>query len=79
MQVVATLPHPDCKITVFAWNGKYLLKLERGMLEQTYKVAEWDLTGAEDAAKLLDSVFMMEALERFISMQRSLDSALERL
>ncbi|WP_317172155.1 hypothetical protein [Hymenobacter sp. BRD67] len=45
MRHVADIPFPQVKITLLAWNGKYLLKLEQGPLEQTYKVSELDLTG----------------------------------
>ncbi|QHT67728.1 hypothetical protein GXP67_14345 [Rhodocytophaga rosea] len=79
MRVVANIPHEACKITVFAWNGKYLIKFEQAMLEQTYKVNEFDITGDNDIKKLLDDVFMNQILERFHQMHRNLNDALERI
>lgn len=79
MRVVAQIPHHLCNITVFAWNGKYLIKLEAGMLEQTYKVNELDITGAEDIQKLLDDEFMQAILKRFKEMHKDLNEALGRL
>jgi len=38
----------DIKATLFSWNGKYIAKLEKGLLEQTYKVSEMDVTGLQD-------------------------------
>ena len=59
MRHVADIPHPAVKITLLAWNGKFLLKLEQGNLEQTYKVAELDLLTGTDAEvrELLDDDF----------------------
>ena len=44
MRIIAEMPHPDCKISIFSMNGKFLIKLEQGGLEQTYKLAEADVT-----------------------------------
>ena len=39
------------KASLFAWNGKFILKLESGNLEQTYKISETDVSGE---AEVLD-------------------------
>jgi hypothetical protein len=79
MRVVAEIPHRDMKITVFSWNGKYLVKLEKGPLEQTYKVAEMDVTGEADIRKMLDESFLSQALARFQDMRRDLQQAQDRV
>jgi hypothetical protein len=79
MRVVANIPHGACKITVFAWNGKYLIKFEQAMLEQTYKVNEFDIADENDIKKLLDEQFMKQILEHFQQMHRNLYDALERI
>lgn len=79
MRVVADIPHQACKITVFAWNSKYIIKLEKGGLEQTYKVDEYDVAGDEEIKKLLDEQFMQQVLKRFNSMHSDLSQALERI
>jgi len=79
MRVVTEIPHPSVKITVFSWNGKYLIKLERGPLEQTYKVSEMDIFEEADVAKLIDETFITSALQRFTEMGKSLQEAQERL
>jgi hypothetical protein len=43
MRVIAELPHPDCKITIFSMNQKYIIKLEKGIFEQIYKISELDI------------------------------------
>ncbi|AYA38525.1 hypothetical protein D3Y59_16605 [Hymenobacter oligotrophus] len=79
MRHVADIPHPDMKLTLLAWNGKYLLKCEQGSLEQTYKVSEMDLLGADaDLPKLLDDTFVAAVLRRFADMRADFAAALER-
>jgi len=79
MRVIADIPHPDCKITLFYWNSKYILKLERGLLEQTYKVSEFDVTGEADARRLLDPIFLADVMRRFEEMNESWFQALNRV
>lgn len=80
MRHVADIPHPAVKITLLAWNGKFLLKLEQGNLEQTYKVAELDLlTGSDaEARELLDDEFLAAAIARFQTMRDDLQAAFDR-
>lgn len=79
MRVVGEIPNPHCKITIFSWNNKYLIKLEQGLLEQTFKVSEMDVTGDEDIKKLIEGNFLKSALERFNNMNQSLYEALENI
>ena len=79
MRVVSEIPHPEVKITVFSWNGKYLIKLEKGPLEQTYKVSEIDVLDETDINKMLDDTFIIKALERFSEMGKDLMAAQSRL
>lgn len=78
MRVVREISHPDCKITIFSWNNRYLIKLEQGVLEQTYKIPEEDLLGEEDLMSLLDAEFLHQAAQRFQDMGQSLYEARER-
>ncbi|MBL7871609.1 MAG: hypothetical protein JNM78_08365 [Cyclobacteriaceae bacterium] len=78
MRVVREIPHPQVKITIFHWNNRYLLKLEAGAFEQTYKISEFDITSEEDVIALLDDTFMVQALARFNEMAESLTDAVKR-
>jgi hypothetical protein len=70
MRVVAELPHPECKITIFSMNNKYIIKFEQGTLEQTYKLAEMDiLNGVNGVFEIIDDQFIQTVLERFIAMR----------
>lgn len=78
MRLVREISHPDCKITIFSWNNRYLIKLEQGPLEQTYKIQESDLTGEDDLLLILDSEFLHQATIRFQDMGRTLHEAKQR-
>ncbi|MEO5911660.1 MAG: hypothetical protein ABIP95_12275 [Pelobium sp.] len=70
MRIVAELPHPDCKITIFSMNNKFIIKFEQGTLEQTYKLAEMDiLNGVNGVFEILDEAFISSVVARFGEMR----------
>lgn len=79
MRVIAELPHPDCKITIFSMNQKFIIKLEKGIYEQIYKLSELDIPeGVNGVFKILDSEFLKTAGERFELMRTDFRSAYAR-
>ena len=79
MRQVGEIAHPECKITIFSWNNRYLLKFEQGYLEQTYKIDQYDVADENDLRKLVDQNFVNQALKLFDEMNQSLQTALHRL
>jgi hypothetical protein len=79
MRVVSEISHPECKITIFYWNNKYLIKLEAGPFEQTFKINEFDLTAEDDLKKIVDDDFIQQAIARFADMSRSLAEATDEI
>lgn len=72
MRTLAELPHPDCKITIFGMNQKYIIKFEQGNLEQTYKIAEADiLNGVNGVFEILDEEFINKVLKSFADMRNA--------
>ncbi len=79
MRVIAELPHPDCKITIFSMNQKFIIKLEKGIFEQIYKLAELDIPdGVNGVFQVLDEEFMRTAAERFEQMRTDFNAAYKR-
>ena len=79
MRVVAELPRPDCKITIFSMNMKFLVKIEKGRLEQTYKLSEMDmLDGVNSVFEILDEEFIDAAVKRFDEMNTDFNAAYKR-
>lgn len=78
MRVVGEIPHPNLKITIFNWNNRYLIKLETGAMEQTFKISEFDITSEEDLKQIVDVEFLQEAEARFHDMAQSLIRSQQR-
>lgn len=79
MRIIAEIPHPDCKISVFYMNQKYIVKFEKGNLEQSYKISELDyiITGIDDIKKVINESFITSVLIRFQQMQIDMQTALK--
>ena len=54
MRIAGYIEHPVCKITVFAWSEKYIVKVEIGLFEQAYKFRQADFNSWEDLKPLFD-------------------------
>lgn len=79
MRTVAELPHPDCKISIFSMNQKFIVKFEQGALEQTYKISELDVTGGVDGVfQLIDDDFIKAVLNLFKDMNREFTQTYNR-
>lgn len=80
MRIIAELPHPDCKITLFNMNNKYIIKFEQGQLEQSYKLSELDLSGGgvNEIFQIIDEEFMTTVVERFKTMRSDFSAAYKR-
>ncbi|NNE55044.1 MAG: hypothetical protein HKN32_03415 [Flavobacteriales bacterium] len=79
MRAVTQIPHPDIRIMIFTWNGKYLLEMEAGSFKQTFKIPEEAVNGVDDLKTIVDQEFIDEALERFRGMMASLRSKMTKL
>ncbi len=79
MRILAEIPHPACKITVFYMNQKYIVKFEKGNLEQSYKISELEyvISGVEDVKKLINDSFIHQIMQRFQQMQQDLQHVLK--
>lgn len=69
MRLVKEVPHERYKIQIFQYNGKYIVKIELGQFEQTYKIGETDVNGIEDVEKLITPLILSNSLNRFVEMR----------
>jgi hypothetical protein len=71
MRVIREFPFADrIKASLFSWNGKYILKLECGSLEQTYKIAETELSGPDEVFEFCsDPAFVRSVAQVFDDME----------
>lgn len=78
MRFVKDIPHSQFRIGLYAWNGKYIVKIEAGPYEQTYKVSELDLIDQEAVPTLLDEPFLSRVAQRFREMDADWQATGER-
>lgn len=79
MRIIAEIPHDDCKITIFSMNQKFIIKIEKGGYEQTYKVSELDVSTLEQIRELLTDDFIQCCLNRFEEMHKDFSNRLRSI
>lgn len=72
MKTIAEIHHPKCRISIFLWNQKYLVKLEQDALEQTFKISQFDVMSEDKLKEMINEEFIESALKRFDSMREDL-------
>ena len=71
MRIIAELPHPEFKISILNMNQKFIIKIEKGSIEQSYKIPEMDLTdGVNSVFEILDEAFLKTVSLRFEEMKK---------
>ena len=78
MRYIKEISHPAFRIGLYFWNNKYLIKIEAGLYEQTYKISEMDVSSDEEVIQLLDEPFMLRVNERFGQMHEDFMETLQR-
>jgi len=78
MRIIGNIPHPDILITVFLMNEKYVIKMEAGPMEQTFKMPIDSVAGLDGIRQLLDEIFMKKVLQRFNEMFLDFQDAKKR-
>ena len=79
MRLIKDFTQGPVRISLFHWNNKYLIKLEAGPMEQTFKIDEFDLESEQQLHKLLDSEFLENCMKRFDEMYSQLRQAMKKL
>lgn len=75
MRLVADIPHERFKIQVHNYNSKYIVKIELGQFEQTFKVGDTDVMGLQDIKNMLTPELLSNCLSRFVSMRADWENA----
>ncbi len=75
MRMVKEIPHERYKIQLHQYNGKYILKIELGQYEQSYKINELDIEDSNAIDKMLSEEFLKNCLSRFLTMRRDWEKA----
>lgn len=75
MRLIKEIPHERYRITVHNYNAKYLVKIELGQFEQTFKIGETDVQSIEDLEGMLTPQLLSNCLQRFIQMREDWEYA----
>ena len=78
MRYIKDIANPRFKISIYQWNNKYIIKMESGMYEQTYKIDEYEVSTIEELEKCVDEAFLNEVNQRFDAMNSDFTSSLTR-
>lgn len=79
MRILASIPHPRLKITVFKMNERLSVKFESGLYEQTYKFRPGGGADSLDELRaLIDETFLEEVEQGLAAMHRRSMAALAR-
>lgn len=65
MRIVAQIPHPEMKISIFLYNEKYIIEMEAGQYKQTYKISFDSVEGLEGVKALCTPQLIQSTLQRF--------------
>jgi len=69
MRLVKEIPHSRFKIQIHNYNSKFIVKIELGQYEQTYKINESDINSLDEVEKMITTELLRRTLLRFIEMR----------
>lgn len=75
MRFIKEFDNSFCQTSIYSFNNKFIIKFEAGMLEQTIKISELDVSGLVDIEMALTESFYAGVLERFRQMEKAVDEA----
>lgn len=75
MRLVKEIPHERYKIQIFNYNAKYIVKIELGDFEQTYKIRETNIDGLDDVENMITQHLLSASLSRFVEMRSDWENA----
>ena len=78
MRLVKDIPHERFKIQIFNYNAKYIVKIELGQFEQTFKIGETDVYGVEDVERMITPELLSNAVKRFVEMRADWEEAFKQ-
>ncbi len=79
MRIVAQVPHPKLKISIFQYNEKYIIEMEAGQYKQTYKISVDSVDGQEAVKALCTPELIDNTLQRFNGMHTDFATAFKTI
>jgi hypothetical protein len=69
MRVIKEIPHERYKIQIMGYNAKYIVKIELGQYEQTFKIGETDVYSVDEVENMITPELLSNCLKRFVEMR----------
>ena len=79
MRIIANIPHPQLKISIFMYNEKYIIEIEAGQYKQTFKISADSVAGVDDVKALVTQEMLEHCMDRFAGMHADFKQAFERI
>ncbi|MES2965679.1 MAG: hypothetical protein V4760_17490 [Bdellovibrionota bacterium] len=70
MRILGQIPHPDAVISLFSWNGKFIVKFEQGLCEQVFKFEHLDFESEAEFRSKIDAGFIASVIDGFSAMRK---------
>lgn len=71
MRVISEWTYKSLRVQVLQMTGRYVLKLEDTLLEQTFKFRDGQITDLDHLRSVLTDKFYEDCLDRFTDMRTS--------
>jgi hydrogenase maturation factor len=68
MHFIGIKEHDVCKISLFSWNNKYIIKFEWNQMEQSFKIDAYEVASEAEVLEKISEEFIQKVLERFQKM-----------
>lgn len=78
MRIVGYIDHPAYKISVFSWSEKYIVKIEAGFFEQSYKFPQEGYSSWQDLKVYFDEPMIEKVRQTFMEMSAGLKDSFKR-
>lgn len=78
MRIIATIPHPHLRISIFLYNEKYIIELEAAQYKQTFKIGADSVDGLEGVKALLTDELIDNSMNRFEAMHVDFKKAFDQ-
>lgn len=70
MRNLGEIMHPECKISLFSFNQKFIVKFEQGLIEQTLKFEHLEFDrGEAELRERLNEPFISSVVQKFTELQ----------
>lgn len=75
MRLIKDIPHDRYKIQLLNYNAKYIIKIELGQFEQSFKIDETEINSIEEIENMITQDLLSNCLKRFIEMRTDWENA----